>query len=325
VTATTVAATIANSALALDRIRRRGELPIVLCIDVEPDGRTLDPDQPQGWDGFEEALKRLPAIRERLSSLTGRPANFSWFLRMDPQIEGVFGSAAWVVERWGSELDALRRQGDQLGLHTHDWRWSEELGEWVSTNLDPAWDVEVVELAMRSFREALGDTARAHRGGMHNVTPAMLGAFAAGGLEVDLTPEPGLAPQQGFEGERFVGFSPDWRLAAPNPYRTSPETFPAADPGSRAGPLLMPLASAPTRRGGRAPLALWSESPGFSGRLCLQLLRSTPPALVFVFRSDAPLKSQRWSQIVANLDHLARHRGVRFVTAGEAVAEIVAS
>src|SRR5438552_4093078 len=56
----------------LDRVPRRPETPIVLCIDVEPDPLVFDPADPPPWLGFERLLQRLPALRRRLSEATGR-------------------------------------------------------------------------------------------------------------------------------------------------------------------------------------------------------------------------------------------------------------
>lgn len=313
-----------GSALVLDRVRRRGELPVVLCIDVEPDGRAFDPDDPGGWDGFVELLRVLPPIRERLSEATGAAAAFTWCLRMDPQVDRTWGTPAWVVEEWGDALAAVEGEGDELGLHTHDWRWHDDVGDWVAINEDPAWEEHVVEMAVEAFRGALGRPAAAHRGGAHLLTPAMLGALERGGVQIDLTVEAGLAPQtDNVEGERFIGANPDYRSVPSTPYRASVVTFPAPDPAERSAPLLMPLASAPTRRGGRAPLSIWSAPGAFAARLGLGMLRSSPPVLAFVFRSDVVFKPE-WELVVANLEHLASHRGARFVTASAAAAPFAA-
>jgi peptidoglycan/xylan/chitin deacetylase (PgdA/CDA1 family) len=322
---TTNSTRLGGVALALDRVRRRGELPVVLGFDVEPDGRAFDPDDPGGWDGFVELQRLMPPIRERLSRATSAPAMFSWFLRMDPQIDQTWGTPAWVVDQWGGELAALEREGDELGLHTHDWRWNDDVGDWVGINEDPVWEEHVVGMAIDTFRTALGRPAVAHRGGAHMLTPTMLGALARGGIEVDLTIEAGMAPHsETLFGERNKGVNADYRLAPSTPYRASLESFPAPDPASRSAPLLMPLAAAPTRRGKRAPLPIWSGPGGFAGRLALRMLRSSPPVLAFVCRSDIVFQPV-WPFVLANLEHLASHRGVRFVTASAAATPFLAA
>ncbi len=298
---------------------------MVLCIDVEPDGRALDPQNPGGWDGFLELMRAFVPLRERLSEASGTRASFSWFVRMDPQIERTWGTPAWVIEQWGAVLAALERDGDELGLHTHDWRWHDDVGGWVAVHDDPAWEEHVVEFGLQSFRAALGRRATVHRGGCHNLTAAMLKPLAASGVEVDLTVEPGLAPSSGVSGdERSVGLSPDYRLAPAVPYRASAETFPAPDPTSRSAPLLMPVASAPGRRGKRAPLSIGARPWAFPARLALGTMRSQPPVLAFPIRTSFVFLPE-WAYITANIEHLAARRGACFVTASTAAEPFLAS
>src|SRR6266851_7664512 len=142
----------------LDRARRHSDLPIVVCVDVEPDARAFEPGPVPTWLGFERFLERLPALRERLSELTQAPVAFSWFLRMDPQIAETWGSPAWVVEAYGDALDELTRAGDEIGLHTHPWRWDAEATEWVADFEDPAWAERCLTMGLDAFATSFGRT-----------------------------------------------------------------------------------------------------------------------------------------------------------------------
>jgi hypothetical protein len=300
--------------------RTKGELPIVLLVDVEPDGRAFDPDDPGGWDGFEAILPQLPGLRERLGAATGAPVHFTWCLRMDPQVGDTWGSPAWVVDEYGEVLHGLAEMGDELALHTHDWRWSEDDGDWTAINGDPEWERHIIEMAIKSFRESFGRDCRVHRGGAHFVSPTMLDALGRGGVQVDMTAEAGLVPTGAvFEGEIFVGKNPDYSNVPMMPYRTSDRTFPMPDPEASSGPMIVPLSCAPTRRGGRAPLSIWSSPGAFATRMAMAAVRRERPFHVFVARSDITLKPQ-WEYALANLEHLAGIRGARFVTASEATA-----
>lgn len=77
---------------------RGSEASVVLCIDVEPDPRAFDPDDPPAWEGFERFVERFPAVRARLEEASGASAAFTWFLRMDPQVGETWGSPGWVAE-----------------------------------------------------------------------------------------------------------------------------------------------------------------------------------------------------------------------------------
>lgn len=302
----------------VDRARRRRDLPIVLCVDVEPDERAFPPGSLPTWRGFERFLEQLPALRERLSGFTQAPVAFSWFLRMDPQIAETWGAPAWVVETYWDALDELTRAGDEFGLHTHPWRWDAEATEWVADFEDPEWAELCLTMGLDAFETAFGRTCAVHRGGDRFLSGAMLSSLERRGVKIDLTPEPGLPPTQLPANERARGRNPDYRGVPTRPYRSSAGAFPAPDPASRADPLIVPLLSAPWRRLRRMPLSPETRPWRFIARLSLQMLREPPRVAVLSVRSDSRLDAG-WEALSSNLEHLARHRRSRFVTASAAV------
>jgi hypothetical protein len=302
----------------LDRARRRTEVPVVFCIDVEPDARVFDRGAPRPWLGFERFLQRLPALRRRLSEVSRAPAAFTWFLRMDPQVAETWGSPAWAAETYGDVFAELAGSGDELGLHTHNWRWDLEAREWVADYDDPAWGEHCLRTGLDAFETCFGRACAVHRGGDHFLSGAMLSCLAARGVTVDLTVEPGQFPSGALGGERTHGLSPDYRAVPTEPYRSTPGTFPAPEPAGRTGPVLVPLLSAPGRRGRRSPLSPETSSVRFVPRLAAELLRKPPPLLAVVVRTHVAL-GPRWDSLADNLEHLARHRHMRFVTASAAV------
>ena len=103
------------------------KIPFIFCIDVEPDERQTNIVIPEDWKGFEEAFNSFNKLRPHLEKATRAPVSFCWFFRMDPQIERTYGQPAWVVERYGEAIKRLEQSGDELGLHTHAFRWYEGL------------------------------------------------------------------------------------------------------------------------------------------------------------------------------------------------------
>src|SRR2546421_232493 len=290
----------------LDRVPRRPETPIVLCIDVEPDPLVFDPADPPPWLGFERLLQRVPALRQRLSEATGAPAAFTWCLRMDPQVAETWGSPAWVAQKYGDALAELTEAGDELGLHTHVWRWETKAGGWFADFEDPAWAEHCVDMALDAFETSFGRGCAAHRGGHYFLSGAMLSRLEKRGLSVDLTVEPGRAPLRAAEiREAARGLTPDYRGVPTRPYRSTPSRFPASDPAARAGPLLVPLLSPRSRRPPfrRVPLGLWE--PFHMARLAAELLRK-PPIAAFAIRSSHVLGPE-WDVIEGNLELLAQH------------------
>ena len=301
---------------------REGELPVVLCWDVEPHARQVEQAAAGDWDTFEELLRRVGPLRDRIASLTGAPAAFTWLLRLDPQIEHAWGSPGWMAERYAGELAGLEADGDELGLHTHTWRWNADGGHWFRDH-DPDWEEHCLDVGLTTFETAFGRPPRAHRAGDRILTPRLLRRLDAAGVAVDLTVEPGRAPEGALEvGEVANGLTSDFRGAPATPYRTSPDAFPAPDPVSLRDPLLVPLASGPPAEGGgRKQLDLFTIPSLFAHHL-LQITRTArPPVLVFALRTDAEAV-RRWDYVARDLEHLARVPGVRFVTASAAATRL---
>jgi hypothetical protein len=311
----TISPAVATACLLLDRVRRHSEVPVVLCVDAEPDLRVFDRRDAQPWTGFERFIERLPSLRDRLSGLTGGPVALTWFLRMDPQIAETWGSPAWVAEAYADALAELVACGDELALHTHTWRWDEQIGTWIADYRDQEWAEHCLSMGLEAFESAFDRPCLSHRGGDHFLCPSMLSRLETAGAKVDLTIEPGWPPVGPPGGEPASGELPDYRSVPLRPYRSSPTQFPAPDDKGK-GPLLVPLFSPPAlRRRHRLPLP--PDSRHFVSRLAFEMLRETPPVLALVLRSDAAL--DLWDVVENNLCHLARHRRMPFLTASAAV------
>jgi hypothetical protein len=298
-------------------------VPIVLCIDVEPDARLVDRDRPTDWHGFELFLAELPRTRDRLAAATGTAPRFTWFLRMDAQVAETWGSPGWVVDRYGEELSALERAGDELGLHPHVWRWHEGARSWFVEHEDRAWIEGNTRMALDAFERSLGRPCRSHRGGDRFVSADMLSLMVPRGMRVDLTIEPGLPPAGPLDvGEFSRGTTPDYRDSPAEPYHPrSAEDLLVPGGGE---PLMVPLFSTLADDGcTRAPLYLWVEPDAFAEALDGELAAGAPPALAFAVRSDVPMAHQ-WPWVLTNLELLGRHPEVRghFVTASEAASAL---
>jgi hypothetical protein len=282
----------------------------------------LEPGVAGPWAAFEELLPRIDALRARLARRTRAPASFSWFLRMDPQIAEAWGSPGWVAEHYGTELADLEAHGDEMGVHTHTWRWDAKPGTWVRDQ-DPAWEEHCLDLALNTFETAFGRPCPAHRGGDRILTSAMLRRLEAGRVAVDLTVEPNTPPQGPIEPEEIVtGLSPDYRGVPLTPYRSNPAAFPTADPASRSDPLLIPLTSDPRGSDGASRMLTPYLIPSLFGLRLLRITRTvSPPVLALALRTDQGAIAA-WDSISRNLEHLARVPGVRFVTAGAAAADL---
>ena len=205
-------------------VRKRRSL--VLCLDAEPRRRRPDPGEPEAWDSLKELAELLESLRPRLESATGSSLRVCWFLRLDPQIEKVYGAPTWPAETYRALFDAGRRRGDEIGIHVHAWRWHQEDGEWFADYGDQTWVEHCIQTSVGAYREVFGTTPASFRFGdswMNNRTLALLEEL---GIRYDLTLEPGVKDVPGLAlGERATGVGVEYVATPTEPYRPSFDDF----------------------------------------------------------------------------------------------------
>ncbi|HKQ99694.1 MAG TPA: hypothetical protein VJT09_03410, partial [Pyrinomonadaceae bacterium] len=142
-------------------------IPICIIIDAEPDERQTDPNDPKDWEGFEKTCEYFKKLRPQLEDATGSPVHFSWFLRMDPQVEQTYGAPDWAVTRYRELIEELTAAGDELGLHPHAWRWDEASGRWTEEMSSQEWINHCVSMGFEAFRKSLNRPCLSFRFGAH--------------------------------------------------------------------------------------------------------------------------------------------------------------
>jgi hypothetical protein len=306
-------------------------LPILFCVDIEPDPREVDWGSTESWTGFEKLAIAAPSIRETLEAATRRSAHFTWSLRMDPQIAEVWGDPGWAAQTYQRELALLTDAGDELGVHPHNWRWHATARRWFSERADEGWVAHCAQMALDSYRAAFGHPSASYRHGDRSMTTHLARVIDDAGVQVDVTVEPGRSRVGAFPGELATGWIENTITAPTRPYRPSRDDFRIPDPGRRDGLLMIPLtrglgldvAGDPDRarpRGWWRTLTLVERPELFRDGLVRRLNDPTLTHLAFAIRSDLPLRS-KWAWLEANLAELCRHPRAsefRFCTASEA-------
>jgi hypothetical protein len=297
-------------------------IPVVLCIDAEPEERVMAMGIKPDWPGFELSHEFFNDLRPRLQEVTGLPVHYCWFFRMDPQIERVYGDARWVAERYASLIEQLRSAGDGLGLHVHVWKPDPESNGWYSDFADQDWVDHCVRTAFQAFKDSFGETCVNFRFGDHWLNNSTVTLVERLGARFDLTLEPG---QTGpFLPERFTGSFPDYSQVPRHPYRPSKSDF--TRPGSlfKRRLWIVPLSAGhagspqPSPAGPGmiagtvdaeryATMNLFDDSVTLC-RIADQFLGLQKDAhLVMVVRSDVVLYRDLRSNLQRTLDHLLRH------------------
>ncbi len=220
-------------------------LPTVLCIDVEPEYRELK-SATEGWLGLEETFRILRVFRNRWGDATGESPRFSWFIRMDPQIEQIYGSAGWAADHYRDLFDEATLAGDSIGLHVHAWRWEPAKERWIADHGNPDWIETSVASSLSAFKESFGRPARTFRFGDRWMDDRTVELLESGGVRFDLTVEPGHRAQPALRRAEFAtGFLPDYSAVPQRPYQPSVSDFRSPGSPERKRIAMIPLSTAP--------------------------------------------------------------------------------
>jgi hypothetical protein len=320
-------------------------IPVIFCIDVEPDPRLVNRFAPEPWLGYEFAQGYLEELRPRIEALTGAPAHYSWFLRMDPQVAESQGSSRFVTDRYANHLSQVEKQGDEIGIHLHAWRWLPTEATWMQDWADQPWVEHCLRMALEAFATALGRRCQSLRMGDRWLNTETVALAEELGVRYDLTVEPG-RPESTTpnDGELGSGRLPDYRRVPREPWVPSTVDFrrPAAEPSRNI--VMIPLTSGYQELGlhpGRfvrrilgngfryrlqdTPLMMfkdWTAPNLFSTMLDRALSRQRRPYLAFAIRTDFGVVGPQLQFVKRSLRALLEHEAAprfRFCTPPEAL------
>lgn len=294
----------------------KNRIPVVLGVDVEPDGREVDLADPS-WRGTERFFEKLDGLRALLQTAAGGGrVPLTWFPRADPQVEKSHGNAAFALQRFAAEWKRVLADGDEIGLHMHPWRWNEEGSHWVQDHGSAEWMEHCLKMAISEFRNHFGAGPAVYRGGDHYLDDGVVRVLEAEGVQWDMGVELLAGKARLVETEHGTGTLPDCSQVPEFAYRPSAGDFRVPDPHKTTGLGILPLTS---WRG--ETLCLWLENSLVDEALEALVARETAPShLAFVVRSNIA-DSPQWETFVENALSLARRvreGSLQFVTASQA-------
>jgi len=319
-------------------------IPILICIDVEPNERVIDPGVPADWTGFERTVEFFSELRPRLETATRSAVHFSWFLRMDPQITDTSGSPDWVVTRYPRLIAELEAAGDELGLHSHAFRWDAPAHDWVADYANQEWVDHCVRSSFEAFQTSLHRQCRSFRFGDHWMNDQTIGLLEKLGARFDLTLEPGAATPQ-MPGEIFTGAFPDYSRIPQVPYRPHVSDFKKPSWWWKRDLWIIPISAGVKASAIASPEAkgrMWPASnpglpqeymslilgfdPSSFSRIANKLLSQLKrPYLALPARTDMALYPDRRSILERNIEFLVTHPLVKdfsFDTPAEALSRL---
>ncbi|HYF44612.1 MAG TPA: hypothetical protein VD926_00285 [Acidimicrobiales bacterium] len=149
-----------------------------------------------------------------------RPVRVAWFLRMDQQIEDVYGSATHAVDAHAEVIDEVLARGDAIGLHIHAWRWRDG---WIDDYGDGDWVDECIDRSFAAFAQAFGRPCALTRLGSRWFDDRAGRRLVEQRVAVDLTVEPG-------QVDRPAGSVPHLDVGLPD-HRRAPRRLHEVVPG----------------------------------------------------------------------------------------------
>ncbi len=288
-------------------------IQLLFCIDIEPEERKLTQDAPSDWLGFEKSFEFFTKLRPRLAQVTSPPVNFSWFARMDPQIARTYGSPDWVVSRYRHLFKQMEEAGDEIGLHSHAWRWDDENRDWFVDVGDPDWVDHCIRSAFDAFHNAFNRRCTSFRFGDHWMSERGLNQLEKLGVRFDLTLEPGQAEPTLLPGERFTGSFPDCRVMPQVPYQPHVSDFTKPALIRKRNLWLIPVSAerpAPNSEHEDTryvTLNLAFDLSTFSSIVERLLVRLDNPILVIVARTDVAVDPGQRTNLQQNIEYLVTH------------------
>lgn len=308
------------------------KIPVVLCVDVEPDEFYVARRDPAPWRGFEALHPAFRDLRAKLEARTGNEVHFTWCVRMDPQVAIAYGRPTWAAENYAKRFDEYRTAGDEIGSHCHTYRWSDSADEWIDDHADAAWVSECLEMSATGHAEAFGERARTLRFGQFwSSTPAINRAEELG-YRYDLTVEPGL-PANVADARKPdpTGEQPSYYRVPREPYAPSRIDFRRPAERGHRDLTVIPLTSGYKKLGLRlssvrqrldrvanngfrnrrmsTPLSMWKGWAGansFSNMLDRAIAVQRRPYLAFSIHSNYPVTKSH-SRVLSSIEALTNH------------------
>ncbi len=308
------------------------KIPIILCIDVEPDGFFIDKTKLLPWRGFEALHQLFNSFRKPIKEATGEKAHFLWSYSLDPQVEKTYGSAAWPLTHYSQITADLETQGDELGLHPHAYRSLPQKNNWIEDRADQNWVNHCTQIGFDAYKQVLKRTCRVFRFGSVWINNETLNLAHHLGAEIDLTLEPGFKPEGLYKGDGYLGETPNFDHVPRMPYQKADHDYSQKASVKNGNLWMIPLTGGKVSyRYGRletftrkifSPVSVepfhvtlkLSTNPRYFIQIVEEHLDKKPAYIAMSLRSDAGISKKHLNYISENLNYLISHsRAKQFV------------
>ncbi len=277
----------------------RPQVPVLLLIDIEPDGFFIDRHKQAPWLGFERALEIIADIRPRLAQKTNRSAYFTWLVRADPQIAETYASPAWAFEYYREAFKELLAAHDEVGLHVHPYRWDARGNCWVDDYGNQEWVNHCIHMGVSAFEKFFQRRPTSFSMGMDWTNQATMQLVNELQIRYEFSPILGKEVQPFPIYGNYAGVAPDCSRIPQHPYHPSPKDFLSPDVQQEDGIWIFPQSSRVAR-----PERSWR-------RTLYDLVRlrpAPPPCTRKFFLQDDPVA------LHVSIDEVLNHVGRPYLT-----------
>lgn len=316
-------------------------IPIHFATDLEPDEATPSIDKAT-FDNAGVSLREIQAKRHEIEDATGAKVNFGWYVRMDRQVETLFGNADAIAARNADLLEEAAQAGDEIGLHIHSLEQTQN--GWRAHYGDPDVIDEIIEHSTHAYQQFFGKPCRSVRMGDIWTNTRCVQKLNAVGIQFDLSAESGMRARKlsdSYPNSNSTGWRPSMLHIDNLPYQPDPQQFSKIGGDDKLDMWMIPL-TAYRRHDVHNPRywalsALAAATSGMKNWHVHKVIRPqeevelvelnnalreifdqhTPPSLCVAARNfGAADRIQRFLKTICN--H-AKHREIRFVTPADYV------
>lgn len=202
-------------------------IPVMFNIHVEPEMRVIEYKKKR-WLGYENLHAFLLEKRTDLEKSTGRPVNYNWLFRLDPQIQHVYGKPDWAMQQYRTLINEAATAGDEIGVHVHSWRpyqkwWRKS---WVAEFSDGDWIRSCVDMAHHAFVDSMQLQPKSFSFGDQYMSDDVLTQLEILGYRCDISMHPKHQPKPLLaKGEKHTGNIPDYQETPRRPFKPSHKNF----------------------------------------------------------------------------------------------------
>ena len=183
-------------------------------------------------------------MRPRLEKATQSAVHYSWYFRLDQQIETAYGSADWPLKRYENLVRQSKAAGDEIGIHPHTYRWDNRVNNWIAVHDEIAYGLAAIELSLKTYQDFFGYPCRSLRMGDKWICNETIDFAEKRGIQFDLTLEPGQTAQPHVVRNEFhTGTLPSFAEVPQKPYLPDKNCFSRPNRSRHEGLWMIPLST----------------------------------------------------------------------------------